>query len=473
MDGVEKKKTTSLSTAFVWQLMTAFFQYGLGFLVTPIFTRVLSTDEYGVVATFTTLVTLIGIVISVQTKSTMGNAKNKYETGIYEKYISSSIGISITVSAAVLIIFTVLRNPLGKILGFEPLLVPLLVVQAFVVYVVDYYVVYLRYDFRIKKSSLIAMLKGVAVSAFSLILLFVLKENKYLSKIYGTIIPCLVLSVVFLALLFRKGKCFFYKEYWQYCLKLSVPLVGLSISYMIMSQSDRLMLRYMVSDAEAGVYSVVYVLATIINMVKETINQAWAPFYFKLKAEKSDALFEKIRSIRSLFSGLSVVFLLCSVELFKLIAPEPYWGGLQLIPLVIIAVFCDFLYIFPSNYELYSERTRISMGATVVCAIANVVLNYFLIPRFQGFGAMIATVISAVLMIIIHDFFCRRIIRGYEIPIPFYVVSTLPIILAAVVYYVFMGNPIVRWGLAGIIMIIFIAIATKKGIIFKGRVRNK
>ena len=168
------------------------------------------------------------------------------------------------------------------------------------------------------------------------------------------------------------------------------------------------------------------------------------------KAKDGASIKKKSNNYLLIFTILTVGFMLLAPDVFKILAPEPYWSGLNLIPLVSLAYYFNFLYSFPANYEFYNEkRNVIAMGSTV-SAVLNIVLNFLFIPKYAGIGAAIATLISYISMFLIHELNVRLILKAkdFEYSLGFYLKGLFPVVCTAVFYYFVMDLWIVRWLLA-------------------------
>ena len=74
---------------------------------------------------------------------------------------------------------------------------------------------------------------------------------------------------------------------------------------------------------------------------------------------------------------------------------------------------------------------------TVITALLNIILNYFLIKRYSGFGAVFATVISFSILFIFHDIIARFFIRNdkYHYNYFFYFKGLLVVLIFIALFY--------------------------------------
>jgi PST family polysaccharide transporter len=67
-----------------------------------------------------------------------------------------------------------------------------------------------------------------------------------------------------------------------------------------------------------------------------------------------------------------------------------------------------FLGVAQSPWDLSENLLRLSLYRTIAGAVANVIINLYLIPRYSALGAAIATVVSYAISAIIANAFDAR-----------------------------------------------------------------
>ena len=168
-------------------------------------------------------------------------------------------------------------------------------------------------------------------------------------------------------------------------------------------QCDRLMLTSIIGAEETAEYSIIYNVGSIIVAIYQAINGAWLPWFFR---EVKEDHREKVKKYQGYYMLIFTVFtcgmMTISPELIKIMSPQDYWTGIQYVAPVVAASYLIFLYAFFSAYLLYRKRTvRIAVN-TVIVAGLNIAMNFVLIPHYRAVGAVMATVISYMLLFILH-----------------------------------------------------------------------
>jgi O-antigen/teichoic acid export membrane protein len=455
-------KEKSATRVLFWNTIGKFILTGLSFVTAPIFTRLLTPSDYGQFAVYSAWLSLVSLIMGLQTYGSIANAKIKYGDEHIDRYLSSIMTVSVFSFVIFLCLAVFLRDFFSRVLGLRKDLVVLLVVEGFASFCISFYVGKLVLYKQAEKSALISFIVSVSATVLSLVFLFQVLENRYIVKIYTQAIPKIIAGFVIVILIYVKGKSFFNLQYWKYCLALTVPLIFHGLGGLILSQSDRIMLQRFSGEMSVGIYSVAYTLAAVVSIIWGAFNTTWIPFYYEDKKNNvTEAILLRTKNYTIVFTIITIGFILLSPEVFKLMAPSNYWSGIQLVPLVAVAYYFNFLYAFPANFEFYNERTKwISLG-TVCVAIINVVLNFLFIPQYGGIGAATATLISFFLLFVFHEIVARFVIRGYEITFRIYAIGIIPVGIISVLFYFTQDLWFVRWGI-GLILGVYLGVRLYK-----------
>jgi O-antigen/teichoic acid export membrane protein len=453
---MNKSKEKSISRVFIWQTAGKFILQGISFFTAPVFTRLLTPSDYGQVAVYGTWVSLFSLLIGLQTHGSIANAKIKYNDDKIDAYLSSIMVISV-ISFIVILSGGIIANKfIAGILGLRYDLVILLIIQSFASFSIAFYTAKLIQYKQAERSTLLSLLVSMSSTVLAIVFLLSASENKYIVKIYANAIPTIIIGLVIVSLVFFKGRKGYDKAYWNFCLTLTLPLILHGAGGLVLSQSDRVMLQRMSGESDAGIYSFAYSVALVISILWVSFNTTWIPFYYEYKKnDQKDLLLLRTKNYITVFSILTMGFMLLAPEVYRVMAPREYWPGIPLIPLIALAYYFNFLYSFPANYEFYNEKTKLISIGTICAAIINIACNFILIPVYAGTGAAIATLISFVFSFVFHEIFARFVIRNYDYKFTMYLKGLLPVIVVSVMFYLTQDSWYIRWGL-GIVLGIYL-----------------
>lgn len=206
-------------------------------------------------------------------------------------------------------------------------------------------------------------------------------------------------------------------------LRFSLPTVPAGLALMALQVVDRPILRALTDDATVGIYQANYRLGIFMMIAVSVYDYAWRPFFFSHAADpEAKRIFSRVMTYLVLgLAWLFLAFVLFVPEVARLevagrhfIHPR-YWGGLGIVPVVMLG------YVFlgvSTNLSagIYIEKkTRYLPFVNAAGALANIGLNYLLIPRFGFAGAAWATLLAYAGMAAVFYAVTRRVYPvGYE-----------------------------------------------------------
>lgn len=222
-----------------------------------------------------------------------------------------------------------------------------------------------------------------------------------------------VLSAIFLFLYYRKESKLpmlewkFNKQEVRQILLDSWPLFLGGITLTIQSQLDQVLLKNMIGVEEIGIYSAGLKIITSFSFFSAIIRSSFLPSIISAKKE-SPRLYEK--KLQQFNQIMMVMFLLISIPLIilrepivKILYGNEYLAVTYLLPFLTSRLFFNFYNAARSNFLLVENYIIYSFITTLITTIANILLNLYLIPKYQALGSIIAFSISFFLMIFVID----------------------------------------------------------------------
>lgn len=408
-------KNGNYLVASVYYLAGNIIGQGIVLLSSTIFTRIMDKEAYGLVSTYSAWVLVLNTFIGLNLFITVRNAYIDYKED-YKKYTSSVMLFSLLA----FVFFTGLIIGVISVFHFkiDIFIVFLASVQAISVHSVNYQMAVYSMENKYKLRTMLMVAPNILHTALSVILVLIYSNHQYYGKIIGNVLGIAVFAGGIVISLFRKVKPDISFRYWKYAAVISVPAILNTLSDLVLMQSDRIMLTELVGSGETAVYSLVYNIGSILIALYTAINGSWTPWFY-MKLEQKDV--SGIRHVQSLyikgFTFLTIGLLTVSPEIIKILAPKSYWNGIRYVNLIMIASFIIFLYSFFTTYLMYLKKTGIIGMNTVFAAGLNLVLNYILIPEYHAVGAAVSTIISYIVLFLLHwiparkfgkEFLCMR-----------------------------------------------------------------
>lgn len=454
MSNPNQRKSANVNEQALYNILATAILSGLNFFTIPIFTRILGAEQFGKYSVYHSWILILSCFMGLQTSSCTGVGLYKYKDNYY-KFRSSILLFSTLLSLGIVGLGIVFVQPISGLLGYSPATVIVLFLTALAEYIVGFVTGTMTYEKKAKKNCLLSIFMAVMTVGLSLFLTNVFeRDSLYLSRVYGVFIPYAVVAVILWLAYFLPHPSGLVKEYCKFGLVLGTPLVLHKLSQSVLNQSDRIMMQYMgISDRDVGIYSFFYSYTNIVMVLLTALNTSWCPFYYDdLSAENTEAIRKKSRNYIDMFTTIVCGFLLLSREVTYLFASEEYWSGMPIIPVLVSATYCTFLYQFAVNFELFNQRTGIVAAATLGASVLNIILNALMIPSWGIYGAAIATSLSYAGLVVVHFFAANRIkSMKFHAKIRDFIPGLLVVALVSVLFYVLADYWLIRWVLGAML----------------------
>ena len=252
------------------------------------------------------------------------------------------------------------------------------------------------------------------------------------------------------------------KELIKDMLKFSIPYIPLTLMWTITSASDRFVILAMLGDnaiTTNGLYAAAYKLPTLITIAGGIFIKAWhISSVSENDTEERSRFFGTVyrNYLCLMFAGGACLIALSKV-FTKLLLNSSYYDSWKYVPILAIAmIFSAFSEFLGSVYFVNKKSTR-SLITAAVGAIANIILNFALIPFWGATGAATATAICYALVFVIRIVDTQKYIR-FNRAIIKTVVNTAVIVAQAV----FMIIELPYWWIYQIAFVAFL-------LVFNGR----
>lgn len=428
-----------------------FFNKAIAFITIPIFTRILTTEEYGIVNTYLSWVSLLSVIIGLALNNTIRNAyidKNKE----LEKYVS----FIFFVSGITFIIICILYFIIGYELNIDYKLGWICLIESFSISIINVLIIKYMMEERVKKRTILMILPNFLGVIFSIICIYLLADNKYYGRIFSSCIINSIFGISIMLYYFIKYKTFFNKEYFLYALPISIPLIFHGISINILNTSDRSVINYFCGASEAGIYSLIYNISMVSQVVIFSAEAVWIPRLTKDLIEKNH---KKINKEIILYIWIIVFFIMflisISPELILILGGYEYLIGLNMVFPLIFSTYIMFLYSIYVNIEYYYKNTKLIAFSTILSAILNLILNIIFVPFWGAISAAYTTLISYGVSFILHYKNLRKI--NSEIAnLRIMVLPSIIIIFYSFFISNFFDNALVRYISIMIVILIYI-----------------
>lgn len=376
------------------------------FLLLPVFTRYLSTEEYGILSYTESFMLLFSVL------GTLG--LNSYALRYYferkdeesRKLLIGTVYMVIGIANVILLVIGFITFP--KLIEKYSIQVPWY--PFFLLAIINNFLSSFNsiplVVYRVRQDST----KYVALnfSRFFLQLLLNICFVVFLEKgILGYYISTLIVNVpyffVYLAII-KNVACFRISyNYVKEGLKFSLPLLPGSISFFFLTVADRIILERYVSLSDMGIYNIAISLSGALGMVIQSGYHAIEPEMFNKYAQPDYFPFIK-KTQAYYFSAIYVMAMtiaLYSQEVFAIMTAPSFHKGYHLVPIILIGIVMSGQNIIYDGVLSAEKRTKIIGAISIIGACISLVFNVLVIPYLGTIAAALSRMVSYVIMNVI------------------------------------------------------------------------
>lgn len=411
---IQYKKIPIQVKASIAFVVCNILQKAISLITTPLYTRMLTTAQYGQFSLFSTWYSLLEIFATLNLfNAAFNNGMVKYKND-KSVFVSSMQGLSTVSTIIVMLVIFCGWNFWKNIIDLPLFVVALIFLQLLFYPAFMFWSAEQRYQYKYKLLVFFTLLCSVMVPTISCL---AIKLNRYPE--YNGYIRIVTSAAVFIAIGLSfyiynavQGKKFFVKNYWKFAIIFSVPLIPHYLSNIILGQIDTVMISKYFGGSEVAIYSLSNQISLIMNFVNAAIWSSLTPtIYQKIDAGKENTIKSLASKLTGLMCLITLIPAIAAPEAIRILGTEEYMDGVWLIAPVTMTILFRFVYGFYSTVEFYYGYSFYSTIASIVGAIVDVVLDAILIPLYGYRYAGYTTFLCYFLMMVLHYFFMKAVLR--------------------------------------------------------------
>lgn len=447
--------------ASFWFFVCSVLGRGISVITTPIFTRLLTTAEYGQFSVFNSWLSILTPILTLNLYSgvyTQGLVKFDKEK---RQYSSSLQGLCLVLVSAWTVVYLLFYNQINEALSLTTVQMLAMIVMIWSTSAFNFWSVEQRVENRYKKLVALTLIVTIAKPLLGVCLVIV-SRDKVTARILGlAFVEVIAYAWCFVAQMTR-GKKFCHAGFWKYALKFNLPLLPHYLSMTVLNGADRIMIEKMVGSSEAGIYNLAYSISMLMTMVNTAMMQTIEPWLYKqIKGRTIEKMSKVAYPSFALIAASNLLVIAFAPEIIRIFAPADYYDAVWVVPPVAMSVYFMFAYTFFAVFEFYYEKTKYIMVATTCGAVLNIVLNYVFIGMYGYKAAGYTTLFCYIIFALFHYIFMRKLCKrsfGGVLPYSgkFLFFLTLLFIALGALMLVSYSNSLLRYGIviAGVILAI-------------------
>ena len=379
------------------------------FLVLPLYTYYLSTEQYAVIDLVNTTSQLILPFL------TLCIIEAALRFGVSGEYDSKSVftnSIYLIVLGCILLPFlTQIIKIFVDIGSVEWYFVAIYCLQVFN----SMFSAYTKAINKVKEMAIISMVTSISIVLFNVLFVAILQwgmEGYFISMIIGNLIGIILYMTVCKMYRYFSISSFDIKVLKE-MLIYAIPLIPNSVFWWINTSLDRYALMAFAGLSVVGLYSVANRVPTIISTVTSIFSQAWNLSAFQVYNDSDKEIFytKTYLIYRYLLASCTSGVILLSRVFAQILFSKDFYAAWVFIPVLTLGVYYNSLNSFLGSIFTASKRTKHIFYTTAGGAVINIILNVILIPIAGGQGAAVATLVSYLAVWLIRVRTARKIVK--------------------------------------------------------------
>lgn len=464
------KKAARPFKASIWFLICGIVEKGISVITTPIFTRILSTEQYGYYSVYQSWLAIFAVFVTLRLSYgvyTQGLVKFEEDKN---KFSSSLQGLSTLCILFFFAIYLIFHEFWNRITGLSTVMMITMFVSIWATESFGFWSIRQRILYKYRALIFLTLIVAIAKPVSGILaVLSVSEEHKVVARVISLAGVELLAYSSLNFIQWRKCRVFFSKKYWSYALKFNIPLIPHYLSQIVLNQSDRIMIEKMTNVSQAGIYSLAYSLSMLMLIVNTAILNTLNPWiYQSIKKKEYFKIGKTSYAILCVVAIANIILIALAPEMVYIFAPTQYREAIWIIPPIAMSVYFIFTYSLFANFEFYFEKTKFIMAASVMAALLNIGLNFIGIKIFGYMAAGYTTLICYILYALGHYFFMKKTCKEFIGTSKIYNQSILLLISVGFVLvgFVFMLLYPFMWLRLALILLIAILIVWKRNRIF-------
>lgn len=379
----------------------------------PIFTRLLSVEEFGILALAIFFATFISGISNFGLLTIFQRNFFSYDN-IFQ--IKNLLFSTITFVFCLLILLLCLLSFFGEFIVdniFQKTIdIQILILSSIYMGIKtlnQFFFTFYKNNLDGKWYSIVSVLEGLLVLTIPLVLLTRV-QNKIEFYVVGLIFSNIIIFILFIYKTFNNSLPKFIFQDLKKALILGLPLTPTFFFGVLNTQFDRYMLGMLNNLSGAGIFDIGQKIANTSFSFTSTLQNIFEPEIYKKmfsnKQNQKNSIGDYLLPFFFLSSVFSFFLIIFSVDLVYFLLPKEYSKSSTVISLL---SFLYLIYFFGKIPQLlFVKKTKIITILSVISIGLNIILNFFLIKTYGFIGATYGTLISGTLSTLIRFIYSQK-----------------------------------------------------------------
>lgn len=388
----------------------------LGFISIPIYVRLLTVHDYGVMQVFMSTAGIMQVILTLNSEVAVSryyyDAKDEQD---FKEFVTTTIKLTTRIWCLMFAITLLCVPFLAKEFSFSKLLTIALIPVASYSSINSIFQQIYNPLLQSRKIATVTSIQTYLAFGLSVVFILLLDNDKYYGYALGTISAMLILSIYII----RQITPFYIKsriskKHIKYILSYCLPYIPYTLSGVILAEFGKIVMSNYGGFEVAGQYSFVANIAGLMLVLISVAHSAWNPFYLRYMTDKDYVSIDKDYDLIWRVTLVGAIGLsLFGKELGFILGKPEYLSNIYILPILVLGyVFYQWAYVYLRSTG-FANKTIWNAVAVVTGGICNIILNVLLVSKFKEIGIAVSFSFSYFVMLIVSYLINRYILKQY------------------------------------------------------------
>lgn len=406
----------------------------INFLFVPFYTRMLTTESYGVVTEFMAYIAVLQVVLVLGLETGCFRFANREGVNPNAVYTDALVAV-FAVSAAFLAAMLVFAEPLAELLGYGGYGACIRYVGGILALdsVTAILFARLRQEHRALKFAIFKTVKIITETAANLLLFFVFpgyccrvagqigvpvreltssdvwllnfvsQSPDFSYVIFAVFLSCAVCGLLFLPDFLRMTYTFD-RKLLKSMLAYSLPLMVAALPGIVNDFLDRILFRFFDTGADEwrsslGIFQAAVKLSVIMSLFIQMFRFAAEPFFFqRARDRESRELYARVMDYFTAFCGLVFLGVILYIDVISLVLGRDFRSGVGVVPIMLLSYMLLGMLFNVSMWYKLSGKTNMAIWITLAGLLVTVAVNVIFMPKYSYWASAFGHLASYLVM---------------------------------------------------------------------------
>lgn len=366
---------------------------GIPFLLLPVLTRVLTPADYGTLAMFGIVLSVVGAFTGLSVHGAIGVRYFQMETAALAEYVGACVGILVVSTSVIFLLVALFGEWLSSVSGVPSDWLLVAVILSGFQFLANIRLSLWQVSGEAKKYGAFQITQSLLNATVSLVLILMI-GMAWEGRALGQSVAVILFGVIALWWLLKDSLLRYpagWRKHSRDALTFGIPLIPHVIGGLLIVAADRFIIVRLLDVAHAGIYMVALQVGQALGLITESFNKAYAPWLMKNLTKPTDSL--RISIVRGTYIYFVLVITIAAA--FGLLAPmflnflvgESFQAAGNVVIYIALGFAFGGCYYMVTNYIFFESKTKLLALVTFVSGLINIPLMFALTEHNGIVGA--------------------------------------------------------------------------------------